>query len=53
MNNGETGIAAVDGSAPLFAPPDGQTAGDSPLLAQTAAVPLPPSFHGHGTGRNS
>ena len=42
MSNGETGIAAVDGSAPLFAPPDGQTAGDSPLLAPATAVPLPP-----------
>ncbi len=42
MNNGETGIAAVDGSAPVFAPPDGQTAGDNSLLAPVPPVPLAP-----------
>src|SRR5208283_3289279 len=42
VNNGETGIAAIDGSAPVFAPPDGQTAGDNSLLAPVPPVPLAP-----------
>jgi exopolyphosphatase / guanosine-5'-triphosphate,3'-diphosphate pyrophosphatase len=43
VNNGETGIAAVDGTAPVFAPRDGQAAGDAPLrIAPAVTVPLTP-----------
>ena len=43
MSNGETGIAAAGGSTPLFAPPDGQAAGDSALLTPVLPVPLAPA----------
>jgi exopolyphosphatase / guanosine-5'-triphosphate,3'-diphosphate pyrophosphatase len=42
VSNGEPGIAAIDGSAPLFAPLDGQGAPESALLTPVLPVPLPP-----------
>lgn len=43
MSNGEPGIAAIEGSAPLFAPLDGQVAGESSLLTPVLTVPLSPA----------
>ena len=43
MSNAETGMAAVDASAPVFAPPDGQAAGGAQLLiAPASPAPLAP-----------
>jgi exopolyphosphatase / guanosine-5'-triphosphate,3'-diphosphate pyrophosphatase len=48
VSNGEPGLAAVDASAPLFAPLDGQAAGESTMLtpvlpaASPAATAQPP-----------
>ena len=43
MSNAETGMAAVDASAPVFAPPDGQAAGGAQLLiAPAPPAPLAP-----------
>jgi len=38
VNTGETGIAAIDGTAPVFAPPDGQAAVTETALAPYAAI---------------
>ncbi len=45
VNTGESGIAVVDGAAPLFAPPDSQAAGDqhTPHPAVAVIAPVSPA----------
>ncbi len=42
MNTGETGIAAIDGTAPVFAPPDGQAAVETPLAPHPVIAAISP-----------
>lgn len=44
MNNGETGIAAIDGSAPLFSLADSQNGGDHAATPASSAVPVIPAI---------
>lgn len=44
MNTGETGIAAIEGGNSYHAPPDGQTAGDTPVSAPQSTISAKPAI---------